>query len=140
MSESTTPPLVPILIPDSPGNDGSKPKRTSKPKPAVVPLAAKTPDPPPIPQKPEPQRFTLADAFDYFEIPDDDYPSESELNNERCVRAVAFLLHYCSEHGNEPIEGFAAHGLAKVLEKCAAYISHVKAHREWLKKNEPNER
>ena len=140
MSESTTPPLVPILIPDSPGKDGPKSAAKSERKRAAVPAVAEVPTPTPNNQAAEPQRFTLADAFDYFEIPDDDYPSESELNNERCVRAVAFLLHYCSEHGNEPIEGSAAHGLAKVLEKCAADISHVKAHREWLKKNEPNER
>ena len=115
-------PLDPILVPDSPEKATSKRKRRSKPKPAVVPLAEKVPNPPPDKQKPEPPRFTIEDAFDYLSTP---ACNESELQNERCVRAVAFLLHYCSEVGNEEVQGFAAHGLAHILEKCASNMARA---------------
>jgi hypothetical protein len=70
------------------------------------------------------EKYTLEEAFDYFNIPDDE-PGQCELNNERCVRAAGFLLHYCSEHGNENVHGFIAHGLGVVLEKCASNIAQM---------------
>jgi len=70
-------------------------------------------------------RYTLDEAFDYFNIPDDTHhePNTYPLNHERCIRAVAFLLHYCSAHGNENVSGFVAHGLGHVLEECASNIA-----------------
>ena len=71
----------------------------------------------PLPSDPKPKRYTLEQAFDYFNSgPDDEF---EDFNNERCVRAVAFLLHYCSEMGNENMHGYAAHGLGHVLDRCA---------------------
>ena len=81
----------------------------------------------------KPQTYTIADAFQYFEIPEeDDGPENSPLNNERCVRAVAFLLHYCSTHGNERVDGFIAEGLAEVLEQCASKTDYSGRFRKWL--------
>ncbi len=40
-------------------------------------------------------------------------PSDSE----RAIEATAFLLEYATDHGNEPLDGFAALGLARLLEK-----------------------
>lgn len=68
----------------------------------------------------ETEKFTLEEAFDYFHISEDDRdPSVSSRNLERVVRSVAFLLEWCSEHGNESVEGFTAHGLARILDRCA---------------------
>jgi hypothetical protein len=66
------------------------------------------------------EKFTLEEAFDYFHISDDDKdPSVSSRNLERAVRSVTFLLEWLSEHGNESVEGFTAHGLARILDRCA---------------------
>jgi hypothetical protein len=50
-----------------------------------------------------PRTFTLDDAFSFYVTSDDCL--ESSLNLERAVRSVAFLLHWCSQAGNEPVEG-----------------------------------
>jgi hypothetical protein len=71
---------------------------------------------------PAPQKFTLAQAFDYYygvgSSEQCDY-----LNDERSIRAAAFLLTYCSQHGNEMIDGNAANGLARILEHCASRMA-----------------
>lgn len=81
------------------------------------------------PALPRKEKFTLAEAFDYFHIPGGDFPEESSLNDERCVRAVAFLLHYCSDHGNEPITAMAAEGLAHILEFAGKNVAHTASRR-----------
>jgi hypothetical protein len=78
----------------------------------------------------EEPKFTLTDAFDYFNVGDKDEPSSCAINDERCVRAVAFLLHYLSHHGNEPVAGWIAHGLAHVLEECADRFGCTEGHRQ----------
>lgn len=68
---------------------------------------------------PEP-RWTLAEAFDYFHLTDEKLaPDSNPLNQERAVRAVAFLLHYMSQHSNMEVAGAVANGLAEVLEHAA---------------------
>ena len=66
------------------------------------------------------EKITLAEAFDYSNIANgEDDPSTSARNNERAIRSVSFLLHWMSQHGNEFVEGMAAHGLATVLYEVA---------------------
>ncbi|HEY6126845.1 MAG TPA: hypothetical protein VIW23_01570 [Candidatus Acidoferrum sp.] len=90
------------------------------------------------PKRPaKPRTYSLADAFDYFDIPTEDESLDlSPLNNERCVRAVALLLHSCSQGGNESVLGLVAHGLGHVLENCAAKIAQIEAHRRWCAEQE----
>jgi hypothetical protein len=69
---------------------------------------------------PEPQKFTLAEAFDYFNIPDHSgTPELTDINLERAIRSVSFLLYWMSHHGNEQVDGYVAHGLAYIVERCA---------------------
>ncbi|MGH9735979.1 MAG: hypothetical protein ACRD8A_15470 [Candidatus Acidiferrales bacterium] len=71
-------------------------------------------------------RFTIEEAFDYFHVPREKRrpgrefsPEGSELNDERCVRSVAFLLNYLSSAGNDDVHGMVAYGLGQILECCA---------------------
>lgn len=75
-------------------------------------------------EMPDPM-YTLQGAFDYNDIPvtGDEEPSSSELNHERSIRAVGFLLHYCSVHGNEKVHGQILDGLGHVLDETASRIS-----------------
>ena len=76
------------------------------------------------PPGPELEKFSLSEAFDYFNISDDDRdPSISSMNLERAIRAVAFLLEWLSQHGNESVDGFTAHGLAQILDRCADKVA-----------------
>lgn len=43
------------------------------------------------------------------------------------IRAVGILLDWSSQVGNEPIDGFTALGLARVLERLADTTAHVTA-------------
>ncbi len=61
------------------------------------------------------EKYTMEKAFDYFYGPTSS-DAHTELNDERAIRAVAFLLSYCSEHGNQNVDGWAANGLARILE------------------------
>ena len=70
------------------------------------------------------ERFTLEEAFDYFY--EADGMNCQELNLKRAVLSVSFLLRFLSDTGNNPVDGFAANGLACVLEKCAADTSYVR--------------
>ena len=74
--------------------------------------------------------FTLEHAFDYFFVVDGGESNDTEFQNERCVRAVSFLLDYLSEHGNEDVEGFVASGLGGVLKKCSGNIASTAARRQ----------
>lgn len=93
-----------------------------------------SPAPGPAPGAPAEAKYSIAEAFDYFNTPDGEQPSASHFNNERCIRAVAFLLHHCSQYGNEDVQGFIAHGLGHVLEQCASDIDRVERCPEWLRK------
>jgi len=76
------------------------------------------------------KQFTVAEAFDLFFNFEDDNNVLTPLNCERSVRAVAFLLHWCSEIGNKDVGGFIAHGLADVLEYTADQFPYLKAQLE----------
>src|SRR5580704_1068815 len=99
MSEPNTPPLEPWLIPEAPKTRAPRKKVPKGPAVVItnakieVPASPKTPEPP---AKPGPEKFTLAEAFDYFYSPDGD---ETTVNIERATRAVAFLLHWATEMG-----------------------------------------
>jgi hypothetical protein len=67
------------------------------------------------------EKYSVEQAFDYFYGPTSS-DAHDKLNQERAIRAVAFLLTYCSEHGNRSLDGFAANGLARILELSATRI------------------
>ena len=66
-------------------------------------------------RRPKPERYTVEEAFDYFYGPTSSDEHDA-LNEQRVIRAVAFLLTYCSQHGNESVDGNLANGLARILE------------------------
>lgn len=73
--------------------------------------------PRPKQKKKRDQKFTMQEAFDYYCS-----RAGGELhrdNNERALRAVAFLLHHCTDIGNESLDGHAANGIAFLLEYLA---------------------
>jgi hypothetical protein len=68
-------------------------------------------------------QIALQDAFDpAFQFAESNL-AQAEIDNERCVRAVGFLLAYSSDFGNEPLEGEAAIGLSRILDNCARGIA-----------------
>jgi hypothetical protein len=68
-------------------------------------------------------QIALQDAFDFqFQFADSDI-AQDEIDNERCARAVSFLLAYSSDFGNQPIDGNAALGLSRILDDCARGIA-----------------
>ena len=86
-------------------------------------------------------KFALTEAFDYFAVPNSAGElTEGAFNNERCVRAVAYLLHYCSENGNRDVDGSSALGLGLVLEQCAGKIALAEERRRWLREHTQEER
>jgi hypothetical protein len=132
---SQTPPLDPLLIPVSSGVGGPKPKR----KVAAVSVIAKTAARHGKGERRnrkshQPAKYTIADAFDYFNGPVGAERGEYDFQNERCVRSVAYLLEYLSNHGNQRIQGADASGLGGVLVFCANQMARAatwrKAERE----------
>jgi hypothetical protein len=68
-------------------------------------------------------QIALQDAFDpTFQFAESSL-AQDEIDNERCARAVSFLLAYSSEFGNEPLAGDAALGLSRILDNCARGIA-----------------
>jgi hypothetical protein len=129
---SQTPQLEPILIPEAPVDPTRTRAAAGRELAPVSTVAA-------IParsikknRKRSPERFTLQDAFDFFSYPPgrgrDD--TNTEFENERCVRAVALLLHYMSGEGSEDVGGVTASGLANILQKCSGDIARAASVRE----------
>jgi hypothetical protein len=79
---------------------------------------------------PEETKYSIVQAFDYFYGPKD-MDEHAQLNDERGIRAAAFLLTYSSQHGNEVVDGNAANGLARILEYCATRIGFSPRPPEW---------
>ena len=77
-----------------------------------------------VPRQEEP-KCSLEEAFSWFY--EFDGMDQGAVNLERGVRAVAFLLTWCSEIGNEPVDGNAANGLARILDCCADYIKRSRS-------------
>jgi hypothetical protein len=80
------------------------------------------------------QMWTLEEAFDGDRGPKGSIPAETgiindtsreELNLERGIRSVTFLLDYVSEDGNTTIDGYVAQGLMKCLRFCASEASRL---------------
>jgi hypothetical protein len=118
MDKDTTPPIDPTA------------DTQPKPSPTVVSIARKKARP----SRPQdkrlhngPKKFTLEEAFDFYYTPGEDDSVYRPLNYERAVRAVGFLLHWCSEMGNRDVCGVAANGLGHVLYYTADQLKQVKA-------------
>lgn len=68
-------------------------------------------------------QIALQDAFDpTFQIAESSL-AQAEIDNERCARAVSFLLAYSSESGNQSLDGLAAIGLSRILDNCGRGIA-----------------
>ena len=123
-SQSPQTPLEPYLVPEAPEGESAQPAAppaVAKPQPVAIlrpkPSKAKRL------KGPKPEMFTMEQAFDYSWKPDG--KSFEEANIERALRAVGFLLHQCSEMGNERMEGNAANGLGFILEETANKLRYV---------------
>jgi hypothetical protein len=71
------------------------------------------------------EKYSVEEAFDYYYGPKA-ADAHDALNEERAIRAVAFLLTYCSEHGNESLDGNSANGLARILELNATRTRRIR--------------
>jgi hypothetical protein len=135
MSQSTTPPLDPLLIPVYLGDGGPQPKRKLAAVSVIAKTAARHGKNTRRNRKPtQPTKYTIADAFNYFCGPTEERGG-SEFQNERCVRSVAYLLEYLSNHGNSDVAGTEVSGLGGVLAFCADAMARAIAHREWLREH-----
>jgi hypothetical protein len=128
MSQSTTPPLDPVLL-----SEGETPKRELATVSAINKTRARRGKSKRHNLKPP--KFTIADAFNFFRTPYDSDRGEIEFQNERCVRSVAYLLHYASDFGNKDVGAAVVDGLGRVLEKCAADIALGIARQAWLREH-----
>ena len=54
-----------------------------------------------------------------------DYEQETRRDTQKAIHAVAYLLEWAAESGNQPLEGFAADGLAVLLRKCASAVGRM---------------
>jgi hypothetical protein len=132
MSESKITPLDPVLLPDLSGSEGSKRKLAS------VSVIAKTrarhgKNERGNRKQPRPAKYSIEDAFNYFNAPYGSDRGEGEFQNERCVRSVAYLLHYLSNYGNSDVDGSAVTGLGRALEACAEEMARAVGRQEWLR-------
>jgi len=53
------------------------------------------------------------------------YNQETRTDTQKAIHAVAYLLEWATESGNQPLEGFAADGLAGLLRKCASAVGRM---------------
>jgi hypothetical protein len=87
------------------------------------------------PEREPEQLWTMEDAFDGLCEPRKSRAgigiidvSREELNLERGIRSVAFLLDYVSEDGNTAVDGYVAQGLMTCLRFCASEAARL---RKW---------
>lgn len=112
-------PLEPYLIPDGP--EGSGPAPLVAALTPVINMATKGKPPAAIAKnrlrRPTPEKFTLDEAFDLV--------LSDEVNVEKAVRSVGFLLHWCSSTGNAHVNGWLAEGLGHVLDFTANQFTYA---------------
>jgi hypothetical protein len=88
----------------------------------VIPIAAAAqPDPKRRSRAKKPRKFTVEEAFSMNIEPPE--LAASDFHLERAIRAVAYLLHWGSDDGMTPIDGFAAFGLSRILNRCAEWAA-----------------
>jgi len=86
----------------------------------------------------QPDRFTLAEAFEWTnegDMPESKFDFRDrlqELNVERAIRSVAFLLDFCSARvsgcpGSDPVDGQPAAGLTAILVHVADASARIRA-------------
>jgi hypothetical protein len=64
-------------------------------------------------------RFTVEDAFSPCLDP------HGHFSLERSIRAVAFLLNWTTENGNRSLDGNAAAGLGRILDRIACEAARL---------------
>jgi hypothetical protein len=127
MSERTgsqPPPLEPILIPDSPPNQENPTlaEPESKRRPELVAMVQK----PPKAKKPRRTKvaaplFTLEEVYEYGQSSGRD---TSDL--EKALRAMAYLLEWSSDIGNESPNSCLVHGIALTLnDDCVKQVRQL---------------
>jgi len=63
------------------------------------------------------EKFTIAEAFSFNAEPTG--TGSNDFHLERAIRSVTYLLEFCTDTGNYPLNGFAAYGLSQILKYCA---------------------
>lgn len=53
------------------------------------------------------------------------YEQETRTDTQKAIHAVAYLLEWAAESGNQPLEGVAADGLSVLLRKSAAAVGRM---------------
>jgi hypothetical protein len=53
------------------------------------------------------------------------YEQETRSDTRKAIHAVAYLLEWASESGNQPIDGVTANGLGFLLRKCASTVGRM---------------
>jgi hypothetical protein len=83
------------------------------------------------PRRPQPEKFTIAEALSGATSYPKRRPGESRANFHyraerfdtiRLIRAVALILELRSDHGEKEIDRFEALGLCSILESAAAKL------------------
>ncbi len=72
----------------------------------------------------------IEDAFHYEQHADE---AGQKLEQEKALRAVAYLLDFCSDFGSEELNGSLVLGIAQVLYCCAA---NLQLERRFILRNE----
>src|ERR1700686_749583 len=96
-TNALTPPVDPLLIPESPPSLAQETEKTSNAGLASVL---------PLPSLVTPEELAMMRSMDV----------------EEAIRASAFLLDWASRGGNNEVAGFMAIGIAEALQLCADRI------------------
>lgn len=119
-TQSTTPPLDPLLIPDSPA--AQKPETTVTVVPAVATIPKSAGKKPRRKRAPKPA-LTLEDAFTY-----EQNSSRDTSDLEKAIRSISFLLQWSTDIGNNAPDGPLVNGLAFALDKIADQARDLYTH------------
>lgn len=69
---------------------------------------------------------SIESAFSYSQQHD-------TLDLEKCLRSVSYLLEWCSDVGNQEVDGFAAQGLAQIVKLAAEATRDLYTHDDMLR-------
>jgi hypothetical protein len=126
-THSTTPPLDPILIPDSPTDQKQKSEKAVTVVPPVATISKSATKKPRHSRTPKPG-LTLETAFTCEQS-----GSTDTVDLEKAIRSISFLLQWSSDIGNDDPDGPLVNGLTFALDKIAAEVHRLYTHDDILK-------
>jgi hypothetical protein len=119
-----TPPLDPLLIPNSPTNQNEKHRLLEIKNARVGSRKRKLRGP-----RTE-ARHTLEEAYCYRQ--GSHGTPERSMDIEKAVRAAAYLLDWAGDGGNDEVNGSLALGVSEVLQRCAEAIKRDRDYRAFV--------